>query len=129
MTLKSFIAVADLRLLREKLDVISEENRFAITCILFAAGKPIPYSHLLKISGLSSPSLSFHLKKLTEAKIIRKIEEKKRKRGKPYIFYEITNEGKKVLKAIGISKAEKPLKEWFQKATKKPSMQNTPSSI
>ncbi len=118
MTVKSLTQL-DLEKIREKLDALSEENRFVIVGMLFAAGKPIPYSHLLKICNLTSPSLSFHLKKLLNAGLIRKIEVEKRKRGKPYIYYEITEEGKEVLKALGVAKAEKVLREWFWRGYKK----------
>ena len=103
----------------ENLNILSEENRFVIAGMLFAAGKPIPYSHLLKICNLTSPSLSFHLKKLLDAGLIRKIEVEKRKKGKPYIYYEITEEGKEALKALGVAKAEKVLREWFWRGYKK----------
>lgn len=114
-----FFAQLGLEEIREKLDVLSEENRFVIVGMLFAAGKPIPYSHLLEICNLSSPSLSFHLKKLLDARLIRRIELKKRRRGKPYILYEITEEGKMILKALGITKAEKALREWFWRGYEK----------
>ncbi len=103
--------------IREKLEIISEKNRFAILTVLLAIGKPVSFSDLLKITGLNPGTLNNHLKKLEKIGVIEKEGKAKWKRNEKRSYYQISEEGEKLLNHLGIGKSKEALRKWLQGKT------------
>ena len=114
--MNKLILTSESNLIREKLSIATEENRFGLLVLLMAAGKPLSYTHLKNATHLNPSSLTLHLKKLIQAGLVERIEKNPWRRGEERVHYKLTEEGKKILNTIGIGKAEKHLKEWFKEA-------------
>ena len=103
--------------IREKLEIISEKNRFAILTVLLAIGKPVSFSDLLKITSLNPGTLNNHLKKLEKIGAIEKEGKAKWKRNEKRSYYQISEEGEKLLNQLGIGKSKEALRKWLQGKT------------
>jgi len=103
--------------IREKLEIISEKNRFAILTVLLAIGKPVSFSDLLKITSLNPGTLNNHLKKLEKIAAIEKEGKAKWKRNEKRSYYQISEEGEKLLNQLGIGKSKEALRKWLQGKT------------
>jgi len=101
--------------LRELLDVISEENRFLILTTLLASGKPLSFNDVVVLLGKNPSSAAHHLKILMKYHLIENSKIINARKNERKSLYKLSNEGRKLLKILGILKGEKELQTLFKK--------------
>lgn len=83
------------------LDALGQENRRTIITVIVNK-KNICFSDLIDYTNLNSSTLSFHLKELMKASLIKNFYSKSENPGRKYSYYELTDFGKDICKALGI---------------------------
>ena len=104
----------DLKLesLRNKLEIISERNRFGLIAVFLSVDRPLSFSELLDITELNPGTLTNHLKKLEDVGIVKKVKKESWKRNESRSYYSLTKEGLELLNRVGLGKIKEDLKKW-----------------
>lgn len=103
---------------RRLFELICEESRFKILITLFASETPLSFNQLQQLTGLNPGTLSKHLEKLINAKIIEKYKTSNNPK-QLRSFYKLTDKGVEILRKIGLDRYEQELKELFKTLTMK----------
>ncbi|AGB31153.1 transcriptional regulator [Natrinema pellirubrum DSM 15624] len=113
---------ADLQRVRERLNVVTQETRFALVQDLLGHPKGLP---TLKELDYVNPSKSRttirqHLQQLVEADIVEEVTlpDDRRRNDLPYKFYGISDEGRAFLEAHDLLRAEETLRSVYERIEK-----------
>lgn len=87
--------------INKALDALGQENRRNIITVIINK-KNMCFSDLNDYTNLNSSTLSFHLKELMKASLINNYYSKSENPGRKYSYYELTDFGKDICKALGI---------------------------
>ena len=112
MIMNVFAQDLKLESLRNKLEIISERNRFGLIAVFLSVDRPLSFSELLGITELNPGTLTNHLRKLENVGIIKKVKRENWKRNESRSYYSLTEEGLELLDRVGLGKIKKDLKKW-----------------
>ncbi len=113
---------ADLERVRERLNVVTQETRFALVQDLLGHPEGVP---TLKELDYVNPSKSRttirqHLQQLVEADVVEEVTlpDDRRRNDLPYKFYGISDEGRRFLEEHDLLRAEETLRSVYDRVEK-----------